>query len=123
MKYEICHVEGDHYAHVTQHAFNNDVTARIAMQWIRGHNLTAYIIEVPPDEFRPLLPGIIASFPRVMQVVVRCQQDQEAVTRAFIPWSAIRKVQFARYGQEVEFRVVKGFDEDGRPQVDIVTIF
>lgn len=123
MKYEICHVEGDLYAHVTPNAFANDVTARIAMQWIRNHDLTAYVVEVPPEEVRPLLPGIIASMPRVRSVIVRCEEDQEAVTRAFIPFSALRKVEFARYGAHVELPIFAGFDQDERPVIRLVNIF
>lgn len=124
MKDEIYYEEGTYFAHVTPRAFSNDVTMRIAMQWIRAHpQLTAYVVEVPPEDVRPLLPGIVATFPRVQVVVVRCEEEQEAAVRAFVPFHMAAKLRFARYGERVKLGIVARIDEEGRPEVEVETLY
>lgn len=124
IKNEIVHIPEKPYAFVTAHAFQNDVTARIAMAWIREHrHLKAFIVEVPEDEVRPLLPGIIATFPSVQKVVVRCLPDQEAVTRAFIPFHCLHKVEFSDHTRSLVMGVVDSVGEDGQTAVKLETIY
>lgn len=124
IKDEIVHIPDKPYAFVTTRAFQNDVTARVAMSWIREHrDVKAFVVELPEDEVRPLLPGLIATFPSVQKVVVRCHPGQEAVTRAFIPFQYLHKLEFSDHQRVLVLGVVDSISDEGEPVVKLETIY
>lgn len=116
IKNEVVYIEGSPYSIITEHAFANDTTARVAMQWLRDHPMIkATIVEIPTEaRAQILLPGLAASLPRLQRVVVRCLDWQRDVIERYIPWNFRQKVEFTDHEMRLTLGVVEGRDAEGR---------
>ena len=125
IKNEALHIPGLPYAIITADAFNNDTTARIAMQWLRDQpDIKATVMEVPETAASQiLLPGLVATLPKLQRVIVRCTDSQRGVIDSYIPWAFRHKVEFATHDAVLILGVVEGRDADGNLQTRMHSIY